>query len=292
MAYQLWTSPITGYRRTGTRLSDVRALFESGITTKAIFEPLKSCPADQDVVPIAETMRMRDFDVLGILESKEGPVIGYVLRSDLISGKVKDHIKIITPEILVAESAPIAELFQLLCENKFLFVLNRTKVEGIVTQADLNKPSVRVYLFGLISLLEMHMGFWVRNHYNDSWENEISDKRLDDAKALFEKRKEKNQAIDLFECLQFCDKRDLLLKPKELRDKLSIESKSKGKSILEQAEQLRNSLAHSQQDISQGVGWNAIFDAVSWLEEFLTSSDQSIEESAKEASEGFDDNLL
>ena len=160
MGYQLWTSPITGYRRTGTRLSDVRTLFEAGITTRAIFEPLKSCRANDDVIPVIEIMRQRDFDVLGVLESKNTPIKGYVLRSDLTTGKVRDYIKIIAPNILIAESAPIADLFRLLQQNSFLFVLNKTKIEGIVTQADLNKPPVRVYIFGLISLLEMHMGFW------------------------------------------------------------------------------------------------------------------------------------
>ena len=135
--------------------------------------------------------------------------------------------------------------------------------------------------------------FWIRKHYKgDSWQTEINSQRLNDAKDIFEERKEKNQEIDLFECLQFCDKRDLLLKSEELRQKLSIESKTKGKRILEQAEQLRNSLAHSQLDISQGVGWNAVFDSVLWIEGFLTSSDRSIEEIAQEASEGFNDYLL
>lgn len=42
--------------------------------------------------------------------------------------------------------------------------------KGIVTFADLNKPPVRVYLFGLVSLLEVHLRFWIRTAYSDgSW---------------------------------------------------------------------------------------------------------------------------
>lgn len=293
MAYQLWTSSITGHRRVGTRFSDVRELFESGITAKSIFEPLKSCPVSENVFPVEETMRMRDFDVLGVVKAKNSPVIGYVLRTDLKTGKIEDHLRIITPEILISESAPIAELFSVLSESNFVFVLNKINVEGIVTQADLNKPPVRIYLFGLISLLEMHMGFWIRNHYvEDSWQNEITENRMEIAKDVFSKRKERNQGIDLFECLQFCDKITLLMKSNELRTKLSIESRNKGESILSRAEHLRNSLAHSQEEISQGMDWKNIFDTVLWIEKLISNSDQIIEKSALESAESFSDNLL
>ncbi len=113
MAYQLWSSPTTGYRRTGTRLAEVRGLFSTGITVESIFEPLKSCPADEDCSQIKETMRMRDFDVLGVLEEKDGPVIGFVNRTDLKSGVVRDFLREITPEKLISESTPIVELFTL-----------------------------------------------------------------------------------------------------------------------------------------------------------------------------------
>jgi len=145
MSYQLWTSPITGYRRIGTKLSDVRSLFEKGITTSAIFETLKSCPADESAFTIKETLEQRDFDVVGVMESRDGPVIGYVNRSDLNSDTIRKHMRPITPGLLVADSTSIADLFKVLCKNEFLFILNKTRVEGIVTRADLNKPPVRVY---------------------------------------------------------------------------------------------------------------------------------------------------
>lgn len=293
MAYQLWTSPITGYRRTGTRFADVRKLFEDGITVKAIFEPLKSCPANERVFLIEEAMRTWDFDVLGVREGENSPVIGYVLRSDLKTGFVRDHLRKITPEMLITESTPIAELISLLPQKSFLFVLNKTKVEGIVTQADLNKPPVRIYLFGLISLLEMHIGYWVRNQYEeDTWQSVLSQTRINKAQQLFDERKKRNQEIDLFDCLQFCDKSSLLLKNEVLRHNFSIQSIQQGKNVLESAEGLRNSLAHSQEDISQEMNWSVISDSVVWIENFISTSDNLIENFASESSEGFNDNLM
>ncbi len=170
--------------------------------------------------------------------------------------------------------------------------MDKTKVEGIVTQADLNKPPVRIYLFGLISLIEMHLSFWIRNKYReDSWQNGISEGRIKKANDLLKLRKEKNQEIDLFECLQFCDKSTLLLKNSDLRNMFNIESRSKGEKVLNRVERLRDSLAHSQENISKDMSWKKVFNTVFWIEDFLTTSDRSIEQLAAVSSEEFDDQL-
>jgi len=279
MSSQLGASPFTGRRKTGTRLSDLRELFAEGITVKAIFEPLKTCKANEDAARVKEMMGEKGYDVMGVVGAERKVIMGYVIRADLASGKIGDHVKWISPEILVADSTPVSELLSLLCREKFLLVLNKTQIEGIVTPADLNKPPVRLYLFSLISLLEMHLGFWVRQFYgDDAWQEGISGKRLEIARDLFENRKERNQEIDLFDCLQFCDKRDLLLKSEKLRSKLDIGSKKVGDKVLKHVEQLRNSLAHSQEDLSQGVGWERVFNTMAWMESFLSYSDRLIEE--------------
>jgi len=87
------------------------------------------------------------------------------------------------------------------------------------------------------------------------------------------------------------DKRDLFLKNDELRKQFSIISKRKGIAILKQVEDLRNSLAHSQQDISSGLGWESLFETVQWMEEFISTSDVEIENRAKSKSKKFQDGL-
>jgi hypothetical protein len=57
VGYELWTSPITGYRRRGTRLSEIRALVSAGIQARAILEPLQSCSVD---APADEMRRILD----------------------------------------------------------------------------------------------------------------------------------------------------------------------------------------------------------------------------------------
>src|SRR5690606_29044313 len=128
-----------------------------------------------------------------------------------------------------------------------------SEASGIITRADLNKPPVRVYLFGLISLLEMHMAHWIRVEYgNESWRDRLTAARLESAVMLQEERKKRNEEIDLVECLQFCDKRDLVIAHDDLRRRLGLGAKSEGRRLLKRAERLRDLLAHSQRDLVQG----------------------------------------
>ncbi len=239
MAHQLWTSLTTGYRRIGTRQSEIRALFESGITVGAIFEPLKSCPASADAREIQRLLAKRDFDLAGVKENEDGDVVGYVACSSLQHGKVRDHLVPFGVDVLIADSAPLTDLFEVLRDRNHVFVFVATKVSGIVTQADLNKPAVRIYLFSLISLLEMHMSFWIRSQYDkEDWKKKLSENRLQAAEDLYEKRRQKNQEIDLLDCTQFADKRDLLLRSEELREMLNIESRNRGEPFFRRAENL------------------------------------------------------
>ena len=66
MGDELWTPPVTGYRRIGTRVSEIRALFETGITVRSICEPLRACFANANATEMAKLLHDRGFDVAGV----------------------------------------------------------------------------------------------------------------------------------------------------------------------------------------------------------------------------------
>jgi hypothetical protein len=282
MAYQLWTSLETGTRRVGTTFKEIRSLFDKGITAESIFEPLKSCNLSENAITVKSELKRLGFDVAGVMKSKSGPNIGYVKQKDLDSGIVKDHLLEFDIELLISDSTPIPELFDLLSDRDYLFILNKSQIKGIITKADLNKPIVRIYLFGLVSLLEMHLGFWLRNYYpEESWKKVLKDKRLEKAKKLYDIRKARNNEIDLFDCLQLCDKKVLFVDKKALVDEFSIKSKTQGKNKLKMIQKLRNSLAHSQKDILSVINIQELAELVTWTEEFIQKSDMKVKERAE-----------
>jgi hypothetical protein len=282
MGYQLWTSPKTGYRRRGTRLIDLRYAVGAGIITRTILEPLQCCQSDAPAVEMNRILEGRGFDTAGVQALKGGPVLGFVLTSELRDGLVKNHLKPLMSNHVISEATPLGELFTVLRGREQAFVIIGSEVRAIVTRADLNKPPVRVYLFGLLSLLEMHMQFWIHQVYSaESWKQQLKRERLDAADKLQRERRARNEDITLLDCLQFCDKRDLLLANELLRKKLGLTSKGKASSMFKGAEDLRNRLAHSQQDLVQGSTWEAHIELVTKVEELVHLSDEAVEQDAK-----------
>lgn len=282
MGYQLWTSPITGYRRKGTRLSELRSMVAARIGARAILEPLQCCPADAPATEMRDLLGERGFDTAGVMKEAAGPVIGFVIAKELSKGFVRDHKKPLNAEHLISDATPIADLLRVLRSKERAFVLVGPDVKGIVTLADLNKPPIRVYLFGLVSLLEMHLRFWVRHAYaDDSWKKHLSGKRLEYATEIQVERQKRNEQIDLLDCLQFCDLRDLLLRNEALRNRLGFKSKGKGEELLKEAEKLRDRLAHSQQDIVEGISWQELIDLIDQMEALVHRSDDAVEHEAK-----------
>ncbi len=291
MGYQLWISPVTGYRRKGTRFSALKKIFIDNVTAKSIYEPLLCCPADSIAEHAKNALKIREFDVAGVKEIEGGEVVGYVVTDELENGELGKYVKVIETELLISDSTPIADIFIALKNRGFVFVLYGKHIIGIITKADINKPPVRIYLFGMISLFEMHLNLWINHFYPDNkWENSISDNRIKDARDIYEKRKGNNQDLSLLECLQFCDKSGLLKRSDDFIKEFDI-SKNWFGTLVKQAEKIRNELAHSQNSIVSNIEWSVFVETVSQLEDFLVRSDSKVEHMATEGN-NFQDLLV
>ncbi len=251
---------------------DLRDLFEHSINVKHIAEKLQSCQDGDDAIEVKRWMDELDFDVLGVED--EGVINGYIERTSLETGQCSKYQRTFHPSELIAESTPLIDLFPILHDALRVFVLDRNRVNAIVTCGDLQKAPVRMLLFGLVTLLEMHLLRLIRIYYpNDSWQEFLNDGRLERAKKLLSERHDRNEAIDLADCLQFCDKRDLILRSSDIRKRVGLESEKSGRLLLESAENLRDKLAHAQ-DIVTGSSWPEIIDLAKEIEVLLEQCEQ------------------
>ncbi|WP_092221236.1 hypothetical protein [Desulforhopalus singaporensis] len=291
MGYQLWVSPVTGYRRKGTRFSALRKIFIDNITARNIYEPLLCCPVHSHAHDAREALRIRDFDVAGVKETEGGEVVGYVQAVDLGDEDLGKYVKKITSDLLISDSTPIAEIFSVLTEINFAFVISGKHISGIITKADINKPPVRIYLFGITSLFEMHLNAWVKHYYSDdSWVSEVPGQRMQEASKIYELRQGNNQDLSLIECLQLCDKRDLLAKSQQFRKDFDFSRRSFD-SFVKDLEKIRNELAHSQYSIIANIEWPRLIEIISSAEAFLINSDIKVDNIAAEGKD-FQDLLI
>jgi hypothetical protein len=109
----------------------------------------------------------------------------------------------------------------------------------------------------------------VRIYYpQDSWQKVLKPERLEVAQRLWRESQERNEATDLLDYLQFCDKRELILNQPELLQQLGLKSKRFGERFLKSAEQLRNRLAHAQNLVS-GSSWTELISLAEAMETLL-----------------------
>jgi len=254
----------------------LRDLFENSITIAHLVEPLKAVTSDAEVATILPWMELHDFDVVGVKTA--GRVVGYLERLALRTtlGKCADYQKPFTPDELVAISTPLLKLMPILRHQPRVFVLEGNRVNGIVTCGDLQKAPVRMLLFGLVTLLEMNLLRLVRRYYSGNrWQEVLKGDRLEIAQGLWRESLAKNEATELIDYLQFCDKRDLVLHHPELMQLLGLTSKRGAEKFLKATEQLRNRLAHAQ-DLTNGSSWQEVISLAEAIETVLIAS-ESIE---------------
>lgn len=277
MGFQLWYSKHTGIRRKGTSFSELQDIFIENITTKYIYEPLACCKVGDNTYEVKQTLEQRDFDTLGVVDENKQK-LGYVVREKLGENPIENYIEQFEITIVISESTPLSELFEILLDKEYVYVLSKNSVDGIVTRADINKPIVRIYLFGLISLFELHLNFWITENYDDeSWKEILNPARIELAKNIYEGRRGNNVQLTLLECIQICDKREILRATDKFREDFKF-SKNRFEKLLKNVEKIRNELAHSQNSIIANLEWTDFVNAIKSVKEFLVKSEEKIEE--------------
>ncbi len=223
-----------------------------------IAEPLVSFDAEQPAMVVQNFLEEKAFDVGGV--RRHGIVCGYACREELGAGSLGDYLRGFTPEDLVMETDSLQRLIQSMSAKSRCFVKVLGEVGAIVTLSDLEKPPVRMFLFGMITIFEMLMTWGIRMHFpGDSWCEHLSSGRLAKAESLWKERQRRNSAADLLDCLQFSDRGQLLLRIPRVLEILSrngIPSKQAALKAIHELETLRNNIAHSQHIIPES--WNRI----------------------------------
>lgn len=247
-------------------LGDLRRLFIRTIALRDIAEPLISFDANQSAQGVRALMDRRGYDVVGVRE--HGVVTGFAVRSELEGGAIGDQRRPFGAGDVLPDGEPLLAAFATLRERRHVFIAVLGQVGGIVTRGDLQKAPVRLWLFGLVSLLEMQLLRVIRERYpSDSWASQLTADRLAGAHRVFAERQRRREENDLSDCLQLGDKASILMKDKELFALSGFASKRALETFFKEVGLLRNALAHAN-DILQGR-WPEVAELVNTLESFL-----------------------
>ena len=247
----------------------VQRLFTEAFIAKDIAEPLRSFDADRPAAEVQRLMGELELEVIGVRH--DGFVAGYAWKNDLVSGNCGDCIRGFSPDQVISGDATLSEAILILTRHDHCFVSVLDGVGGLITRGDIEKPVVRMWLFGVITMLEMDLAAKIRRLWPDgSWTGRVSDRRMRMAADLLKERKRRGQHTQLLDCLQLSDKAKILLQDAETVAQWGFSSRSEADRTVRNLESLRNNLAHSQEIAT--YDWPQIVKISQRIEKFVANT--------------------
>jgi hypothetical protein len=256
---------------------DIGRLMEHALKVEFVYETLFSFDGHEAADQVRRILEQRRFDVVGV--KNDGLVSGFAHRDRLNVGRLADHAISFRDEVIPA-SASLKDLLPYLKEKPFVFVAQHGHVNGIITRGDLRKAPMQMWLFGVISLIEMQLLRIIRAKYPmEKWKVFFSEKEqatglrkpaqcLSRAKEEFNKLENKNEENDVAECLNLAGKAHIVSKSHKLREGIGFDSEDDCFNFLGgDLGKLRNKLAHAQ-DV-WGGNWREKIERIEKAEKLL-----------------------
>lgn len=202
----------------------------------------------------------------------DGQIAGHVALEDLDGGRCLDHLRPFARDQVVGADASLSEVIHVLTRHTACFVDLIGEVSGLILREHMQKPIVRMWLFGMITIIETNLLRRIEQAYPDAaWQTQLAPARLDKARQLQAERQRRGQAPRLLDCLQLSDKIQVLLRDEEGLRWMGFESRSVARRVAADFESLRNNLAHAQEIVS--TDWPQIARMTQRIEELLAEAD-------------------
>jgi hypothetical protein len=226
-------------------------VFERAFNAIDIAEPLLSFDSNRPADEVFASMFESRVGVAGV--RRDGILWGYVDASSLIGGgSCEDCRREFASSHVLPATSPFTEVIEVLTHHDWCFITTLGTVIGVISRTDLQKPAVRMWLFGIITVADQEFTERVRRRWPDeSWGRLISEPRLEKARQLRGERDRRKDYCELVDCLQMADKIDILTSEPEELAILGIGSGGAAKRVGKQIESLRNRLAHAQGFVEQ-----------------------------------------
>lgn len=235
-------------------------------------EPLLSLDESAQVSDVKAIAVREQVALVGI--RRQGRMVGYV-NADRLGEEEQDsaigleQFQAFNEKAILDDRADLQQMLACLIQEEYVFVRVLGEVVGAIGRLELEKPAMRMWLFGTISTIEMNVTWAVQLLYpKDTWIETLSSGRLDKAQMLRDERERRGQFAQLLQCLQFSDKLRILAQDPTHRQQFFPESsRRKAEKLIKQLESLRNNLAHAQPIVDNN--WEAIQSLASAMDRIL-----------------------
>lgn len=235
----------TDHQKLGSNNPHLFKLFTEAFSAQDISEPVRSFDALRSSAEILALMELHGLDFICL--RRLGIICGYAKREDLQGKLCGDHMRLFRPGQTISADSSLVDVIHILTLQRYGFITVLGEVAGYFSRNDINKPVVRMWLFGIITFIEMEVLKIILKYFpDDSWKSAITDTRLEMASNLQQERERRGQKSTLLDCLQFSDKAKILISKQETLEEIGLGSRRGAKKVIKEIESLRNHLSHAQ----------------------------------------------
>jgi len=245
----------------------LKKLFTEQIFAIDIASPLPSFDGERDAVTVGRIMDATNAWVAGIRTG--GLTSGWVRREDLTSGRCQTRMRLFRPGQVMPDDGGLHRALEILGDEEVCFLGTLGQIHAFVTPEDIQKPAARMWLFGMITILEMFFSRAIEARYPDeAWVGRVTPARLQKARQLLEERQRRGERqVRLLDCLQLAEKALVLVKDDEFLAETQFDSRRAAKMAIKRLDLLRNRLAHSQELVLED--WPMVIQLVRGTERVL-----------------------
>jgi len=241
-------------------------LFSEAFTAHHLAEPVRSFDASRPCKEVQAMMELHNLEIVCLRE--QGKIVGYARHDDLIGQTCRESMRSFRDGQVISGDSPFSDVIHVLTLTEYGFITVLGEIAGAFSREDINKPVARMWLFGIITFVEMNVNKVISHHFaGDSWQSALTDERIQQAKALQTERSRRGQHCNLLDCIQLSDKGKIVISKEESMNMMGLESRRSAKKIIREMESLRNNLAHAQDIVT--YDWGQIVRLTSRLEETL-----------------------
>ena len=235
-----------GDREFAARNRRALRLFMRAFSAQDIAEPLRSFDAEFDAGRIADYLKDRGRRVAGSARVGKRERLRAAARSGRGCGRTTTCVTFEEGQVVEGE-ASLADVVLVLTRHDYCFVRVLDDIVGVISRGEMQKPVVRMWLFGFITTIEMTLRERTMLRWPDgSWTEKLAPSRLQKAQVLRDERLRRGQECDLLDCVQLSDVAKILLAVREERVAYGFGSVAAAKRVVKEMESLRNNLAHAQ----------------------------------------------
>ena len=217
----------------------------------------------KDIDNLRNYCKQNNYDI-GFVKRKSNE-ISYVKSKDLENCKnINKIINTISREERIDINAQISEVIDKFKDLQYLFVYDDDIFKGIITYADLNKPSLYSYLYILVSNFEKLLRNIVKllcEREEDRWLRKLSVENQKEIGGIFISNKAKGIEISLLECATITQLKEILYKEKLYNEIKYYKSNKKIYcSKLKEIIDYRNSIMHNRNLIKDKEKYDDFYD--------------------------------